>query len=225
MTNRLVLMSHTLCPYVQRAAIVLAEKSIDVQRIDIDLRNKPDWFLKISPLGKTPVLQVGDEAIFESAVICEYLDETRLPKLHPVDALERAQHRAWMEFGSALLNVIAGFYSAPDERTLLAKSAELTAKFVQIEATLKTGPYFAGSTFSMVDAVFGPIFRYFDVFDAIADFGWFANTPKVCAWRRALAVRDSVKNAVGPEYPALLRLFLSHRNSALSARMTPLPSA
>ena len=75
MTTRLVLISHLLCPYVQRAVIVLEEKNIPYERIDIDLANKPDWFLKVSPLGKTPVLLVGDQPIFESAVICEYLDE------------------------------------------------------------------------------------------------------------------------------------------------------
>ena len=79
----LVLVSHVLCPYVQRAAIVLAEKGIPFERRDIDLANKPDWFLKISPLGKTPVLLVGGESIFESSVICEYLEETGLPRLHP----------------------------------------------------------------------------------------------------------------------------------------------
>ena len=69
MTAPLKLISHKLCPYVQRAVIALTEKGVAFERIDIDLANKPDWFLKISPLGKTPVLQVSDTAIFESAVI------------------------------------------------------------------------------------------------------------------------------------------------------------
>src|SRR3954469_16264362 len=87
------LISHKLCPYVQRAVIALAEKAVPFERIDIDLANKPDWFLKISPLGKTPVLLVGDVAIFESAVILEYLEETQPVQLHPADPLTRAEHR------------------------------------------------------------------------------------------------------------------------------------
>lgn len=220
MANRIILISHTLCPYVQRAAIVLAEKGIEFERRDIDLANKPDWFLRISPLGKTPVLLVGDQPIFESAVICEYLDEIRVPRLHPEDALLRAQHRAWMEFGSAILNVIAGFYSACDEQTLLAKATEIRIKFEQVEVVLKEGPYFAGREFSVVDAVFGPVFRYFDVFDKISDFGWFDNTPKVLAWRGALSARGTVGAAVGPDYTDLLWAFLRKRNSALSTRMS-----
>jgi glutathione S-transferase len=103
MTTQPVLVSHQLCPYVQRVAIVLAEKGADFERRDIDLSARPDWFLAISPLGKTPVLLTGDHALFESNVICEYLDDTLLPKLHPANALQRARHRAWMEFGSTSL--------------------------------------------------------------------------------------------------------------------------
>ncbi|HYW56229.1 MAG TPA: glutathione S-transferase family protein [Polaromonas sp.] len=219
MTPHLTLISHKLCPYVQRAAIVLAEKGIAFERKDIDLANKPDWFLKLSPLGKTPVLLVNGEAIFESAVICEYLEDTAAPRLHPEDALQRARHRGWMEFGSAVLNNIGAFYNAPDEEALVTRAAELRAKFQLIEVALGKGPYFAGGHFSMVDAVFGPAFRYFDVFDEIGDFGVFADMPKVNAWRRALAERESVRRAVGADYPELLRAFLQKRGSALSRRM------
>ena len=211
---------------MQRAAIVLAEKGIAFERINIDLANKPDWFLKISPLGKTPVLLVDGQPIFESAVICEYLEETTTGTLHPVDAMARAQHRGWMEFGSAVLNAIAGFYAAPDDSQLAAKAAEIAAKFKQVEDALTAtteGPYFAGARFSMVDAVFGPVFRYFDVFDGIADFDFFAHTPKLRTWRAALGQRPSVRDAVRADYPDLLWGFLLARQSALSRRMVDTP--
>ena len=51
-----VLVSHALCPYVQRAQIVLSEKRVPHQRIDIDLADKPGWFRALSPLGQTPML-------------------------------------------------------------------------------------------------------------------------------------------------------------------------
>jgi glutathione S-transferase len=239
----LTLVSHTLCPYVQRAAIVLAEKGAPFERRWVDLAHKPDWFKAVSPLGKTPVLlvrdvgtvgdldtvgdidTVGEVCIFESAVICEYLDETIAPRLHPADPLARAQHRSWMEFGSALLNTIGGFYSAPDESTLLAKAADMRARFEQLERELQTGPYFSGVDFCVVDAVFGPVFRYFDVFDTIADFACLTGLHKVNAWRAALATRPSVRDAVSSDYPQALRAFLLARRSALSARMTKRPSA
>src|SRR5881398_242144 len=125
MTTKLKLISHRLCPYVQRAIIALTEKGVPFERVDIDLANKPDWFLAISPLGKTPVLVVGEHAIFESAVILEYLEETQDRPLHPADPLRRAEHRAFIEFGSAVLNDIAGFYSVADETAFKAKVAQL----------------------------------------------------------------------------------------------------
>ncbi len=220
-SGTLTLVSHALCPYVQRAAIVLAEKSIAFERMDIDLANKPDWFLSISPLGKTPVLLVDGQAIFESAVICEFLEETTEHKLHPPEPLLRAQHRGWMEFGSAILNAIAGLYAAPDDKRLAIKVADIRTKFQQIESALAAGPFCAGEHFSMVDVVFGPVFRYFDTLDAIEDFGFFVAAPKVRAWRAALAARTSVRQAVREDYADLLRTFLLKRQSALSARMAP----
>lgn len=219
MSAPLVLVSHALCPYVQRAAIVLAEKGVPFERRDIDLAHKPDWFLAGSPLGKTPVLLVDDEPIFESAVICEYLEDTTLPKLHPSNALLRAQHRAWMEFGSNVLSGIAAFYNAPDEAALQAKADQIRQRLQQMEAELGEGPYFAGEAFSIVDAVFGPVFRYFDVFDELGDFGFWQGLPRLARWRQALALRRSVAQAVAPNYPGVLRHFLRARSSALGRRV------
>ena len=222
MTARLTLVSHALCPYVQRAAIVLTEKSVLFERRDIDLADKPAWFLALSPLGKTPVLLVDETPVFESAVICEYLDETIAPRLHSADALRRAHHRGWIEFASTMLNGVAGFYNATDERTLAQKREELTARFAKLESVLgaaASGPYFAGQDFGLVDAAFAPLFRYFDVFERIDDFGFFTATPRVQAWRAALASRASVRDAVAPDYPQRLTAFLRRRGSALSARL------
>jgi glutathione S-transferase len=219
MTTDLTLVSHVLCPYVQRAAIVLAEKRAPFTRRDVDLAHKPDWFLAVSPLGKTPVLLVGETPIFESAVICEYLDDTLEPRLHPTDALQRARHRAWMEFGSAVLNDIAAFYTARDEAALRARRDQLVQRFATLEAALGDGPWFDGARFSIVDAVFGPVFRYFETFERIGEFGFFAGTPKVAAWRARLAQRPSVRDAVAADYEERLLQFLRQRGSALSARI------
>jgi glutathione S-transferase len=221
MAARLKLISHKLCPYVQRAVIALTEKGVGFERIDVDLANKPDWFLAISPLGRTPVLQVGEVPIFESAVILEYLEETEPKPLHPADPLARAEHRAWIEFGSAILNDIAGFYAAKDEAAFKAKTSQLEQRFGRLEARIKASPWFDGENFSLVDAVFGPVFRYFDVFDEIADFGILAGKPKLARWRTALAARPSVRAAVSAEYPALLADFLKRRNSWLSRLQAP----
>ena len=217
------LISHLLCPYVQRVVIVLQEKHLPYERIDIDLANKPDWFLKVSALGKTPVLLVGQQPIFESAVICDYLDETTPQPLHPLDPLIRAQHRAWIEFASSTLNAIGAMYSANNDQTFGAACDNLRTKFIQLEAELSRtaadGPYFSGASFCMVDAAFAPVFRYFDVFDTIEAIDVLSNAPKVRAWRAALQQRPSVQKAAHADYPRLLTEFLIRRKSELSRRL------
>lgn len=230
MSRPLVLVSHLLCPYVQRVAVMLSEKGIPFERRDIDLANKPDWFLRLSPLGKTPVLLVGDEPIFESAVICEYLDEAMLPKLHPADLLQRARHRAWIEVASQFLNQIGGFYNAADDEALARQAEQIALRIRQLEAALGEGPYFAGPDFSMVDAAFGPVFRYFDVFDRLGDFGFWRDVPRVRRWRAAVQARPSVVAAAAPDYAGRLLRFIERRGSALSrlaeqARRPPEPSS
>lgn len=217
MSEKLTLISHHLCPYVQRAVIALTEKEVAFERIYIDLANKPDWFKAISPLSKTPVLLVGETPVFESAVILEYLEDTQPNPLHPADALRRAEHRAWIEYGSSVLNDIWAFYSAPDKAAFEARIETLAGKFARLEARVKAEPWFDGAAFSLVDAVFGPVFRYFDVLDGIGDFGILADKPTLARWRRSLAERPSIKDAVTADFPERLERFLIARNAYLSS--------
>lgn len=220
MTSALTLISHHLCPYVQRAAIALAEKNVAFDRVNIDLAAKPDWFLKISPLGKVPLLQIpqtsGDAVLFESSVICEYLEETQTgTPLHPTDALERARHRGWMEYGSSILSDLWGFETTGDRDIFEQKRQAVAAKFATVEAVLGDGPYFAGHGFSLVDAVFAPIFRYFDLFDTLVEHRIFDGLTRVSAWRKALAERPSVKAAVASDYGERLMTFLKQHDAYL----------
>lgn len=218
--TKLILASHHLCPYVQRAAIALAEKGVPFERRTIDLSAKPDWFLSMSPLGKVPLLIVEDDGrqtvLFESSVICEYLEETQpgIP-LHPADALTRARHRGWMEFGSSILSELWGFETARDAGTYEAKRKVLIGKFSQVEAALGKGPFFAGEAFCLVDAVFAPIFRYFEVFDTLTPTGIFAAFPRVARWRNVLAARKSVREAVTADYAERLGVFLRNHDAWL----------
>ncbi|MAN75848.1 MAG: glutathione S-transferase [Rhizobiales bacterium] len=217
----LTLVSHHLCPYVQRAAIVLAEKGVPFERRYVDLSAKPDWFSAISPLGKVPLLIIKQEdgtqaVVFESAAICEYLEETQPgTPLHPTDPLARARHRGWMEFGSSILSDLWGFETARDSKTFADKHKALLAKFSRVEAELGDGPYFSGEAFSMIDAVFAPIFRYFDVFDTLTSTSLFDPLPRVARWRGELAARESVSAAVTSDYADRLMGFLRNHDAWL----------
>jgi glutathione S-transferase len=202
--TKLTLISFPTCPYVQRAVIALKEKNVDFDVVYIDLANKPDWFLAISPLGKVPVLKVerdGHEPaiVFESAVILEYLEETTPGRLHPEDALERAQHRSWIEFGSQVLGDLWRVSNAKDTAELDAARQSLTAKLTRLE-TIVVGPFFAGERFSNVDAVFAPAFRQIDALETAVDAGLTKSLPKISAWRKALAARPSVREAAPSDF-------------------------
>jgi glutathione S-transferase len=217
---RFKLISFPLCPYVQRAAIALAEKGVPFERVDIDLAAKPDWFLKLSPLGKVPVLVATlddgrEEVLFESQVIAEYLDETIAPRMHPADPLERGKHRAWIEFASATLADFSGFYSG-DKATFRGKLTAIDGKFARLEQLLADGPFFAGERFSLVDAAFAPVFRYFEVFDRLVDHGLFEGRPKLRAWREALAARPSVQAAAPADYAERLAAFVAAKHGYLA---------
>ena len=222
-SKQLTLISHHLCPYVQRASIVLSEKGATFDRRYIDLAEKPDWFLRISPLGKVPLLAVprgrADAILFESAAICEYLEETLAgAPLHPADPLVRARHRGWMEFGSSVLADLWVYETTKDAAQFDLKRQALAAKFATLEQELGEGPYFAGTRFTMVDAVFAPVFRYFELFETLFESGIFDGLARVNAWRQALSDRPSVIAAVTPDYRDRLLEFLHKHDAHLLAR-------
>jgi len=84
------------CPFCARVRIALAEKGLDYETVEIDLRNRPDWIYELNPTGKVPVVDDGF-APPESAVIMEYLDD-RYPEqpLLPDDPKSRAVARKWV---------------------------------------------------------------------------------------------------------------------------------
>ena len=214
--NQLTLISHKLCPYVQRAVIALEELGVEHKRIDIDLDNPPDWFKRLSPLGKVPVMLVDDGTIlFESAVIAEYINDISDGGLLATDLLEKARQRAWIEFASATLDNIAALYSASGARSFERVASQLETKWRQLEENLPETGFFNEQEFSLVDAAFAPVFRYIELFEQLLDRDFLVDFPRVDQWRQVLATRPSVVAAVRQDYATLLLEFLAKRHSYL----------
>lgn len=211
------IVTHILCPYVQRSIITMEEKNISYTRTNINLAEKPTWFEQKSPMGKVPILLVDDKhTLFESAVICEYLDEVTTGSLHPINSLEKAYHRAWIEFGTGILNKIASLYNAKKASHFQEIHIEIQNKFRLIERELNYSPFFSGEKFHLIDSVYGPIFRYFDVFDTFVSLNTLDQLPKCQVWRNTLKQRSSIQKAVPRDYPDLLKQFLIDRESHIS---------
>lgn len=214
-TPNLKLISFTTCSYVQRAMIVLHEKNISSDIEYIDLSSPPPWFYDISPLEKVPVLLVDDEPLFESTVICEYLDEISEGSLFPNDAFKRAQNRAWIEFGNDILSKTFDFMSTEDEKQFKHLTNVLIDRFEVLEEEKSEGTYFNGEEFSMVDAIYAPIFRYYNRFSQYKDFGFFEDAPGIKAWSDKLLARQSVIKSVPDSYEDEMSVYFKKLDSVL----------
>lgn len=211
------LISFKLCPFVQRSVITLLEKNIDFAIQYIDLSNKPDWFLAISPLGKVPVLRVGDHALFESNVINEYLDEAYGSPLHPSDALKKAQHRAWMVFAGELQMVLYQLTTANDAETFAEKQARLDQCLAQLESQLSPGAQCVdGEKFALIDTVYAPVFRSMLNVKKFYGRDLLAQYPNLSSLSTHLLQRPSVQNSVADDYDELMRDAFSRRDSYLN---------
>jgi len=89
-----------------------------------------------------------------------------------------------------------------------------------VESALEDGPWFCGKDFSLVDAVYGPIFRYFDTFDRISDFGILDSKPNTAVWRARLGSHPAIREAVSADYDRALREFILGRAGILAGLLT-----
>ncbi|MCW8902174.1 glutathione S-transferase family protein [Sedimenticola sp.] len=214
----LELVSFAICPFVQRAVIALKEKRVDFDITYIDLDNPPDWFKEISPFGKVPLLRIGDEVLFESAIINEYLDEVYPPVLHPEDPLERAKHRGWIEFGSNLLFDQFKAMMAKDEDSFQQQCEVLGGSFARLDPVISGGPYFMGERFSLLDTAYAPFFMRFEILkkhhEALEDL----MPTRLSQWGQALLDRDSVKASVVDDFEQRFVAFGKSKGSFILAK-------
>lgn len=150
----MILFDAARCPYCARVRIVLAEKGLAYEPVEIDLDDRPAWIYEKNPLGKVPVLEEGGGLVLpESVVIMEYLDE-RFPEppLWPADPAERALGRLLVEqfdtrLGDAYYALRRGEQAAHD-----ALAQRLTA----LDRLLEERAFLSGREYGLADVAFFP---------------------------------------------------------------------
>lgn len=198
--SEIKLYSARACPFAHRSRLVLGEKKLAFELIEIDLKNKPAWYGSVSLYGKVPALEHGGHRIVESAVINEYLEEVfPEPRLLPRAAAERALARIWIDFANtrlapAFTKVLWG--AAPADRE--AGKSELLAalELVEREALAKlsgAGPYWFGAEPTLVDFTFYPWFERLPALEQHAGFELPRGLERVQRFRQAVAARQSVR--------------------------------
>lgn len=211
------LISFKLCPFVQRSVITLLKKGIAFKITYIDLANKPDWFLKISPLGKVPVVKYGDQVLFESAVINEFLDEITPPLLMPTDPLQKAKDRAWIEYASQTISSQHMMSVASTKQDYEHHATVLLEKLQRLEEQASNQPFFNGSEFSLLDSAIAPLFTRFHVMQNRFGQDFLSDFPKLAKLSGSYLALDFVKNSVVDDFADVYQDYLKDKNSMLTA--------
>ncbi len=193
---KLELISFKLCPFVQRAIIILKKQNIDYDITFINPMDPPDWFKEISPTGQVPLLKADDEVIFESSVISEFANDISKNDLHPNDPIQKAKNRAWIQFSSSLFDELFNLVTG-DKDTYTKAKKSLFEKLAKVESVKDKGVFFNGADFAMIDAAFAPIFMRLSWINEFTDnalsLSEFSN---LSAWSEAILAVDAVKDSV-----------------------------
>lgn len=215
---KLELVSFKVCPFVQRSVIALNAKGIVYTLTHINPHEPPDWFKAISPLGKVPVLLVDGTPLFESAVILEYVDEVYPPALHPVEPLEKARHRAWIEFCSELLGRQFRMLTAKDAAGFDEARESLQQGLQRLDTVLAAdSPYFAGATFHLVDCVYAPLFMRLALLKQHYALE-LSLSARMQAWSDALLALEAVKTSVVDDFETVFANFLKGNDGYILKR-------
>lgn len=214
------LVSFKACPWVQRVAIVLREKSIDFDFLHIEPDNRPDWFRAISPHNKVPVLRIdGEISLFESDAIIEYLDDVALPRLHPEDPVARAINRAWIDYMPSFMDQISAHAYAQTEADFTKAAGNIPVAFEKLDRAMERrgqGPFFNGSSYSLVDASYAPALQRHLFLERIRPVGHIDRFLRVKSWAEAIVARPTTHSFPPHEYEAMYRDMVRRRQSWIS---------
>jgi len=201
----LQIISATVCPYAQRTRMVLQDKGLDFEVVEIDLKDKPDWFAEVSPYGKVPVLRHDGRTIYESAVINEYLDEVfPAPPLMPADPAGRALARIWIDYCNHQFCPL--FYKIlltqdPAQQRELGEKFTAVFHFMEREGLEKLqgdGPFWMGEAPNLVDVTFYPFIERLGVLAHYRGVAIPDDCPRLHDWCAAMSQHPSAQETAHP---------------------------
>jgi stringent starvation protein A len=172
------------CPYCARVRIVLAEKGLEYEVVEVDLDDRPAWIYEKNPLGRVPVLEEGDFLLAESAVIDEYLEERwPEPSLWPADPGERALGRLLVYRFDELSRPYYALRRGED-----GAAERLDAQLAGLAKRLEAQPFLTGREVGLADVAYVPwILRARDRMGVSLD-----AFPALAEWVARLSERPSI---------------------------------
>ncbi len=180
--------------------MVLHEKGIDFELHEVDLSNKSEEFLSVSPYGKVPVLRVNGTSLYESNIVNEYLDEVYdSPKLMPDSPEERASVRSWMAFADdyffpSIFRVRMGTQRGLSEEEIREAKEKLDDALTRLEHQLEGRLYLVGE-YTLADIAHAGNFHRLRGLAESGDVP-LHKYPNVTAWMKRVESRESYKASV-----------------------------
>ncbi|PON97440.1 S-crystallin [Trema orientale] len=202
MAEEVILLDSLISMFGMRVRIALAEKGINYEYREEDLRNKSPLLLKMNPVHKKiPVLVHNGKPVCESLIILQYIDEVWPDKspLLPSDPYQRAQARFWADFvDKKLYDIGRKLWTTKGEEREAAKK-EFLETLRLLEAALGDKPYFGGDRFGFVDVALVPFASWFYVYETFGNFSIEAECPKLIAWVKRCKQKESVSKSLVDE--------------------------
>ena len=215
------IISHKICPFVQRVNALLEAKGIEYEIEYIHLNDKPQWFLDVSPTGQVPVLITDSgKVLFESDAIVEYLDEA-YPALQPEISLEdKALNRAWSHLASKNYLVQCSAQRSPDADVFEKRSEKLGRVFDTIENQLGDDRFFSGSAVGMVDIAWIPLLHRAEIISRRTSYDYIGNRPKLKKWQSAVIATGLAEKSVAKDFEQVFVDFYVTEKTFLGRRRT-----
>ena len=155
----MTLYTNKMCPYCHRVRIVLAEKGIQAEFIEVDTQNLSEELLSINPYGTVPTLVDRDLILYESHIILEYLEERfPHPPLMPIYPVARARSRLMMNrVDRDWYSLMTKIYKGSSKEAAQARQ-DLQDSLVSVAPVFADSPYFLSEEFTLVDCSLAALF-------------------------------------------------------------------
>lgn len=207
------IVSFKICPFVQRVTALLEAKEVPYELEYISLRNKPQWFLDLSPTGQVPVLVTeSGEALFESDAIIEYIVEVYGEPGESRTPVQRAQDRAWSYQASKHYLSQCSTMRSSSEEVLEERLVGLQKAFGRAEQALSEkgeslGQFFNGEALSNVDIAWLPLLHRADIIRRHSGFDMLDGFPRMQAWQAALLETGIAEKSVSEDFETVFTDF------------------
>ena len=196
------IISFKICPFVQRVTAALLARNVEFEVEYISLKDKPQWFLDVSPNGQVPLLITEEgQSLFESDAIVEYIEDAYGPVEHNVTHAQRAINRAWSYQATKHYLVQCSTMRSETQETFTERVAKLSQLFEKAEQHL-TGEsqYFNSNTLSNVDIAWLPLLHRASIIEEHSGYDFLSSFPKVKQWQQQLMKLDLVNKSVSPDF-------------------------